>query len=189
MKQMSIRSQTSITSNRSRCASIASLQSAGSQASSSEPISVAHYQSIASLITNTNLSASYTSDAPFYKEGVIVGKHLLERADQKAKNREWKEYFCIVHRAELQIHRLEHRGVDRKAVVKDYNAGQSSLSAAETFISTQSGSVVVGAGDLMVSSGCLLSEAMGVEHDCTSERVLKFGNFPFSLLFPFLFVH
>jgi hypothetical protein len=90
------------------------------------------------------------SDAPFYKEGVIFGKHLLEIADQKAKGREWKEYFCSVHQAELLIHRMDHRGVDRKAISKSSNASQSSLSATDSSISWQSATVVVGGGDQRV---------------------------------------
>ncbi|KAJ2959684.1 hypothetical protein NQZ79_g4873 [Umbelopsis isabellina] len=146
-KQMSIRSHSSA-SSRSRCESVASFQSSsGSYGSSSEPTSVAQYQSIAALITNTNLAASYMSDAPFYKEGVIFGKHLLEIADQKAKGREWKEYFCSVHQAELLIHRMDHRGVDRKAISKSSNASQSSLSVTDSSFSWQSSTVVVGGGD------------------------------------------
>jgi Pleckstrin homology domain len=153
INQLSIRSQ-SLSSNRSRCASIASMQSGTSISSSAmkEPISATAYQSIANLITNTQLSATYTSDAPFYKEGVIIGKHLLEKADQKAKHREWKEYFCIVHRAELLIHRLEHRGNDRKSVHKgSYN--NNVILSTYANVSGRKTSFAIGGGDLIVSDG------------------------------------
>lgn len=159
---MSIRSHSSA-SSRSRCESVASFQSSsGSYGSNSEPTSVTQYQSIAALITNTNLAASYMSDAPFYKEGVIFGKHLLEIADQKAKGREWKEYFCSVHQAELLIHRMDHRGVDRKAISKSSNASQSSLSVTDSSFSWHSSTVVVGGGDQRVRSvplKCIMLES------------------------------
>ncbi|KAG2173534.1 hypothetical protein INT44_007125, partial [Umbelopsis vinacea] len=141
--KLSIRSS----SNRSRCTSIVSVQSATSHGSgSAKESSAAAYQSIANLITNTQLSASYTCDAPFYKEGVIIGKHLLERADQKAKHREWKEYFCIIHRAELLVHRLEHRSGDRRSIHKTVHSNSSFLTMSDYDDSKQS---AVGGGDLM----------------------------------------
>ncbi|KAI8576803.1 hypothetical protein K450DRAFT_255046 [Umbelopsis ramanniana AG] len=142
--QLSVRSS----SNRSRCTSIVSVQSGTSHGSGSakESISATAYQSIANLITNTQLSASYTCDAPFYKEGVIVGKHLLERADQKAKHREWKEYFCVIFRAELLIHRLEHRSGDRKSIHKTAHSNSSFLT---DYDDSQPSPFAVGGGDLM----------------------------------------
>lgn len=155
--QLSVRSSSN--SNRSRCASIVSVQSVTSHGSGSakEPISATAYQSIANLITNTQLPPSYTCDAPFYKEGVIVGKHLLERADQKAKHREWKEYFCVIHRAELLIHRLEHRSGDRKSIHKTSHSNSSFLTMSECEDGKHS-PFAVGGGDLMVrltASSCV----------------------------------
>lgn len=121
-----------------------------------EPVSATTYQSIANLITNTQLPATYTSDAPFYKEGVIIGKHLLEKADQKAKHREWKEYFCIVYRAELLIHRLDYRGIDRKLIQKLSNSSSTSLNAYDS-VNGKASYLAIGGGDLMVSGLAFLN--------------------------------
>jgi hypothetical protein len=52
----------------------------------------------------------FTSQPPFYKEGIVMRKHLLESGDQKAKNRDWKECFVIVNRGDLHMYSLSPNG-------------------------------------------------------------------------------
>jgi Pleckstrin homology domain len=57
-----------------------------------------------------NSNASFTSQPPFYKEGIVMRKHLLESGDQKAKNRDWKECMIVVTRGELQVFSVSANG-------------------------------------------------------------------------------
>ncbi|KAI7877230.1 hypothetical protein K492DRAFT_219281 [Lichtheimia hyalospora FSU 10163] len=41
---------------------------------------------------------------PYYKEGVVIRKHLLETSGQKSKHREWKECFVVVGHGELKMY-------------------------------------------------------------------------------------
>ncbi|RUS21948.1 hypothetical protein BC937DRAFT_90927 [Endogone sp. FLAS-F59071] len=86
-----------------------SVNSANSMASGVGTVTSTHggtYRAI-SPTNNSHIAAMFSSSAPFYKEGLVVRKHLLERADQKAKHRDWKECFLIVDRGELRMYRLE----------------------------------------------------------------------------------
>ena len=65
------------------------------------------YQSVAPLLHHSELPSSYTCAAPYYKEGMIVRKHLLERAGQKARHRDWRECFLVVDRAEIRTYRID----------------------------------------------------------------------------------
>ena len=47
-----------------------------------------------------------TSSAPYYKEGVVSRKHLLESKDQKAKHRDWKQCFMVVDRNQLNMYKM-----------------------------------------------------------------------------------
>ncbi|KAI8092985.1 Pleckstrin homology domain-containing protein [Halteromyces radiatus] len=72
------------------------------------------YHAVASLLHYPDLPTSYTSAAPYYKEGMIVRKHLLEQANHKARQRDWKECFMVVDRGEIRMYRLESYGQRRK---------------------------------------------------------------------------
>lgn len=76
------------------------------------------YQAVASLLYHSDLPTSYTSAAPYYKEGMLVRKHLMEQADQKARQRDWKECFMVVDRGEIRMYRLD--GQRRKANVASH---------------------------------------------------------------------
>lgn len=65
------------------------------------------YQPVAPLLHHSELPSSYTCAAPYYKEGMIVRKHLLERAGQKARHRDWRECFLVVDRAEIRTYRID----------------------------------------------------------------------------------
>jgi hypothetical protein len=41
------------------------------------------------------------------KEGVLVRKHLLELATQKAKHRDWRECFSVVGDGELKMYTIQ----------------------------------------------------------------------------------
>ncbi|KAI9469296.1 hypothetical protein BDB00DRAFT_264969 [Zychaea mexicana] len=91
--------------------SMTSLKSSFSQSSHlTQSNSITTYQAVAPLLHHSELPTSYTSAAPYYKEGLLVRKHLLERAGQKAKHRDWKECFLVVDRGEIRMYKLESNG-------------------------------------------------------------------------------
>ncbi|OBZ88605.1 PH and SEC7 domain-containing protein C11E3.11c [Choanephora cucurbitarum] len=60
---------------------------------------------------NTHATSLFSSRPPYFKEGIVVRKHLLETANQKAKHREWKECFVEVgHTGELRMYALQDGG-------------------------------------------------------------------------------
>ncbi|KAI7874868.1 hypothetical protein K492DRAFT_174061 [Lichtheimia hyalospora FSU 10163] len=97
------RSTSSFARQRRRSASVKSSVSQGSHLTNSATT----YQSVAPLLHHSELPSSYTCAAPYYKEGMIVRKHLLERAGQKARHRDWRECFLVVDRAEIRTYRID----------------------------------------------------------------------------------
>ncbi|KAI8877175.1 hypothetical protein K501DRAFT_337592 [Backusella circina FSU 941] len=90
----------------SSLSSSASLSSRGG----GSPVSGHHYNSFQPLMQymNSHSSSLFTSQPPYFKEGVVMRKHLLESASQKAKHREWKECFLEVgNGGELRIYALQ----------------------------------------------------------------------------------
>jgi hypothetical protein len=58
---------------------------------------------------NTQDTSLFSSQPPYFKEGVVLRKHLLESASQKAKHREWKECFLEVgSHGELRMYSLQN---------------------------------------------------------------------------------
>ncbi|KAI8336753.1 Pleckstrin homology domain-containing protein [Chlamydoabsidia padenii] len=102
-------------SQRRRRRSISSIHSGVSQHSlNTRNNGTVNYQAVASLLHHSDLPTSYTSTAPYYKEGMIVRKHLMEQANQKARQRDWKECFMVVDRGEIRMYRLDGYGQRRK---------------------------------------------------------------------------
>lgn len=56
---------------------------------------------------NSNASSLFSSRPPYYKEGVVMRKHLLENANHKARHREWRECYLEVHEGELRMYALQ----------------------------------------------------------------------------------
>ncbi|ORZ01662.1 hypothetical protein BCR43DRAFT_556274 [Syncephalastrum racemosum] len=119
--------------------SISSLKSSFSQNSHLTQANSAttSYQAVAPLLHHSDLPQSYTSAAPYYKEGLIVRKHLLVQAGQKARHREWRECFLVVDRGEVRMYRLDgghhHHHHDRKSIVRNsMMVSHSSLAEALT---------------------------------------------------------
>ncbi|KAG2237528.1 hypothetical protein INT48_005564 [Thamnidium elegans] len=57
---------------------------------------------------DTHSSSLFSSRPPYFKEGVVMRKHLLENASHKAKHREWKECFLEVGQdGELRMYALQ----------------------------------------------------------------------------------
>jgi hypothetical protein len=90
---------------------------------------------------NSHASSLFTSQPPYFKEGVVMRKHLLESATQKAKHREWKECFLEVgNGGELRMYALqgssageEHRrSVFRHSSVNFNTLEKSALPATST---------------------------------------------------------
>ncbi|CEG72491.1 hypothetical protein RMATCC62417_08043 [Rhizopus microsporus] len=46
----------------------------------------------------------FSDRPPYYKEGVVMRKHLLESANQKARHREWRECLLIVGHGRLKMY-------------------------------------------------------------------------------------
>ncbi|KAI9333742.1 hypothetical protein BD770DRAFT_416183 [Pilaira anomala] len=83
--------------------------------------SIMYYQAVASHLQNTELPMSYTSNAPYYKEGMVSRKHLLESSTQKAKHRDWKDCFMIIERSQLRMYKLECSSNSNSSFVGDGN--------------------------------------------------------------------
>ncbi|CAO3612388.1 unnamed protein product [Mucor fragilis] len=56
---------------------------------------------------DTHSADLFANRPPYLKEGVIMRKHLLESANQKAKHREWRECLLVVGQGELKMYGLQ----------------------------------------------------------------------------------
>ncbi|KAF7731518.1 hypothetical protein EC973_009282 [Apophysomyces ossiformis] len=109
-----------------------------------------------SLFNHSELQTSCPSGVPYYKEGVIMRKHLLERANQRAKHREWKECFVVVDRGEVRMYRLDHGSgeTNRKSMIRS-SIMLSRVSLAENFLQEDSENII---GGDWLSSAQLIGE-------------------------------
>ncbi|KAG1453851.1 hypothetical protein G6F56_007468 [Rhizopus delemar] len=126
----------------SHCPSIASTKSSNS---------MAQYQSVASQLQYSELPTTLTSSAPYYKEGMVSRKHLLEKSNQKAKHRDWKECFMVVDRSQLRMYKLEPSNRNPTSRLLNLASRSSSISDSSSHISdcssVGSSAEVVGGGD------------------------------------------
>lgn len=56
---------------------------------------------------DTHAADLFANRPPYLKEGVVMRKHLLESANQKAKHREWRECLLVVGQGELKMYGLQ----------------------------------------------------------------------------------
>ncbi|RCH81607.1 hypothetical protein CU098_002843, partial [Rhizopus stolonifer] len=56
---------------------------------------------------DTHSEVLFSNHPPYLKEGVVMRKHLLESANQKAKHREWKECLLVVTQGQLKMYGLQ----------------------------------------------------------------------------------
>ncbi|KAK4521507.1 Tubulin beta chain (Beta tubulin) [Mucor velutinosus] len=56
---------------------------------------------------NSHASSLFSSRPPYYKEGVVMRKHLLENANHKARHREWRECYLEIQDGELRMYALQ----------------------------------------------------------------------------------
>ncbi|KAI8384416.1 uncharacterized protein BYT42DRAFT_260421 [Radiomyces spectabilis] len=114
------------------------------------------YQCIGPLLHHSELPASYTASAPYYKEGTIVRKHLLERANQKARHRDWKECYMVVHQGEIRMYKMDpaqqqQQSQNRKSMIRSSmmisrtNLAGTATSGLDTLF--EHGTQSLGAGD------------------------------------------
>ncbi|KAI8332599.1 hypothetical protein BC941DRAFT_402253 [Chlamydoabsidia padenii] len=90
-----------------------SFSSVGSGASSlRNPSSLLspHSNTQSSMISPRHSICSTASALPYTKEGLVVRKHLLENATQKAKHRDWRECFLVVGDGELKMYAIQGGG-------------------------------------------------------------------------------
>lgn len=114
-------------------------------ANSIAPSSVMQYQAVASHLQSTELPTSYTSNAPYYKEGMVSRKHLLEQSNQKAKHRDWKDCFMVIERSQLRMYKL-----DNTSCAKRTRSSHNILSDAASQVSSASeSSFAIGGGNWM----------------------------------------
>ncbi|KAI8881084.1 hypothetical protein K501DRAFT_296041 [Backusella circina FSU 941] len=122
----------------------ASISSAHSSISSS----FAHYQTLGTHLQNTELPTVYTSNSPYYKEGMVVRKHLLERTNHKAKHRDWKDCFMVIDRSQLRMYKLN--GYNKRHRIRNsLIINRLSDAASQVSESSSSESMNVGGGDWM----------------------------------------
>ncbi|KAI7850064.1 hypothetical protein BDC45DRAFT_488468 [Circinella umbellata] len=150
------RSTTSVHSTSfSRRRSITSLKSSFSQSShlTQNSNSITTYQSVAPLLHHSELPTSYTSAAPYYKEGLLVRKHLLERAGQKAKHRDWKECFLVVDRGEIRMYKLDSGPSDQRSKGMARSSIMiSRVNLADALLNNTSPASAVGGGDWLANA-------------------------------------
>ncbi|GAN08886.1 conserved hypothetical protein [Mucor ambiguus] len=140
--------------------SIASIQSSSS---------VMQYQAVASHL-QTQLPTAYTSNAPYYKEGMVVRKHLLEKTNQKAKHRDWKDCFMVIERSQLRMYKLDNssvtepRTITKRSLIRNTLLSKSSnlSDSASQLSDSSSAAEVVGGGDWM--SNAQLMGAIDLKH-------------------------
>lgn len=83
----------------------------------------------ASIITAPSSVASQTElpsyTAPYYKEGVVTRKHLLEKTNQKAKHRDWKDCYMVIERSQLRMYKLNssRRLSDTQSIASNSSSG------------------------------------------------------------------
>lgn len=66
-------------------------------------------------IVNTSVFSTKKSainGAPYYKEGLVVLKNLLESKDLKAKHRDWKKCFVVIERSQLHVYKRNTTNID-----------------------------------------------------------------------------
>ncbi|KAI7863476.1 hypothetical protein BDF14DRAFT_1843492 [Spinellus fusiger] len=121
----------------SRRSSISSATSATSYGSHDRPIS-SPYQTISTCMSQNSLLNQQTL---YLKEGIVIRKHLLENAQQRAKHRDWKECFLVVEQGEIKMYGLNGTGEgDRRSMFRpssthfgsESNTSQMSLTSTNT---------------------------------------------------------
>lgn len=119
-------------------------------AGSSSSLVVIQYQTVATQLQNAELPTCYISNAPYYKEGMVSRKHLLENKDQKAKHRDWKVCFMVIEGSQLRVYKLDSTSCGRRSLSRS-----CSFSSAESVSSSMSSSARISAldgGDWMSSA-------------------------------------
>lgn len=71
-------------------------------------------------------SSLFSSEMPYYKEGVVMKKHLLESENQKARHREWRDCFLeIGGEGELRMYALGDKHLFRNSTADIFNSRAS----------------------------------------------------------------
>ncbi|KAI8093239.1 uncharacterized protein BX664DRAFT_294856 [Halteromyces radiatus] len=125
-----------------------SISSIGSGASSlrnpTSLLSPSPHSPAASSYTSSHGSV-FINKAPYLKEGVVVRKHLLENATQKAKHRDWRECLLVVGDGELKMYTTQggyqqtnnkvssSSDTDRRSVLRSSGIGFGAMT--ESFVS------------------------------------------------------
>ncbi|KAI9020850.1 hypothetical protein CLU79DRAFT_754052 [Phycomyces nitens] len=126
--------------------SFSSVASGTSYGSNGRGIPLSPYQSIAGHQLRGSTHGAGQLDvplnqAPYLKEGVVIRKHLLENAQQRAKHREWKECFLVVGQGELKMYALQGTGEpDRKSMFRpsSIHFGMSEANSSQLSLSSMS---------------------------------------------------
>ncbi|CAO3634000.1 unnamed protein product [Mucor hiemalis] len=120
--------------------------------------SVMQYQSIASHLQNIGLPTSYTSSAPYYKEGMVSRKHLLEKTNQKARHRDWKDCFMLIERSQLRMYKLDTTVSAKRHTIRNTIMPRSAPPCVvENASPPSSCDTTVGGGDWMANAQLLSS--------------------------------
>ncbi|KAI8359903.1 Pleckstrin homology domain-containing protein [Choanephora cucurbitarum] len=132
------------------------------------PNSLIQYQSLASHL-QTELPMTYTSSAPYYKEGLVIRKHLLEKTNQKAKHRDWRECFMVIERSQLRMYKLDCNNNEprKRSLIRNTLMNRQT----QTQASPNECSDAVGGGDWL--SSALLVGLIDLKH--TLANVLPSG--------------
>lgn len=81
----------------------------------------------------------FTSRPPYVKEGIVMRKHLLETANQKAKHRDWKECLLVVDEGELKMYALTGSDSERRSMLR--TSSQNSFANLAESLSSKSESL------------------------------------------------
>ncbi|CAO3582679.1 unnamed protein product [Absidia cylindrospora] len=119
-----------------------SISSVGSSASSlrNPPSLLTPHSQPLQSISAMNSSGFFldSNQSQYMKEGVLVRKHLLENATQKAKHRDWRECFSVVGDGDLKMYTIQggfqqasykvsSSDMDRRSMLRSSGIGFNSM--------------------------------------------------------------
>lgn len=120
-------------------------------------------------------SILFENRPPYIKEGVVMRKHLLENANQKAKHREWRECLLQVTEGELRMYALQSGAdMDRKSVLRASSASFANLSD-KSSLQSSAASFGGAPSSKWAVSDCLFID---VSHYMNMNCCITLGQFP-----------
>ncbi|CAO3599194.1 unnamed protein product [Absidia cylindrospora] len=120
-------------------------------------------------MTTSHHRLSFSSThSPFMKEGVVVRKHLLENATQKAKHRDWRECYLVVGDGELKMHTMQAGGGSHSSSSTSYQQMNNHKMTSPTDMDRRSFIRSSGIGFNYGTTDSVTSKTTGSIHEMTA---------------------